>query len=193
MRVAVIVAAVLVVTTPSEASKSCMTKAEARQHFGSVHLYWHGPNHCWDATSTRRYAANRVQRKKAIREVKPRADQPKWQDSMSEMLVDTAPAQPLRTLASMEARRDVNDGALGAMPWIDRWSDVESSPVAARWVDIAPVERPSVIERKAERVVRPQGVVLLFVVFVLLALGTIEVLVRWTFYEARGGLAARPP
>ena len=43
MRVAVIVVAVLVVTTPSEASKSCMTKAEARQQFGSVHLYWHGP------------------------------------------------------------------------------------------------------------------------------------------------------
>ena len=67
MRVAVIVAAVLVVTTPSEASKSCMTKAEARQHFGSVHLYWHGPNRCWDATSTRRYAANRAQRKMSIR------------------------------------------------------------------------------------------------------------------------------
>lgn len=78
-------------------------------------------------------------------------------------------------------------------PWVDRWSDVESSPVAARWVDIAPVERPPIIERKAERVVRPQGVVLLFVVFVLLALGTVEVLVRWTFYEARGGLAPRPP
>ena len=40
---------------------------------------------------------------------------------------------------------------------------------------------------------RPHGVVLLFLVFVMLALGTIEVLVRWTFYEARGGLASRPP
>ena len=193
MRVAVIVVAVLVVTTPSEASKSCMTKAEARQQFGSVHLYWHGPNRCWDATSSRRYASNRVQRKTPIREVEPRIDPPKWRDSMSEMLVDAEPAaQPLRALASTEARRDVNDGAVGAKSWIDRWSDV-GSPVAARWVDVAPVERPPIIERKAERVMRPHGVVLLFLVFVMLALGTIEVLVRWTFYEARGGLAPRPP
>ena len=192
MRVAMIVVAVLVVTTPSEASKSCMTKAEARQQLGSVHLYWHGPNRCWDATSSRRYASNRVQRKPPIREVEPRIDPPKWRDSMSEMLVDAEPAPPLRASASMEARPDVNDGAVGAKPWIDRWSDV-GSPVAARWVDVAAVERPPIIERKAERVVRPHGVVLLFVVFVMLALGTIEVLVRWTFYEARGGLAPRPP
>jgi hypothetical protein len=185
MRVAVFVVAVLVVTTPSEASESCMTKAEARQHFGSVHIYWHGPNHCWDATPTRRYGTNRVQRRTPIREVKPETDQPKGRDSMSEMLVDTDPAQPLRTSASTQVRRDVNDGAVGATPWIDRWLDVESSPVATRWVNIAPVERPPIIERKAERVVRPHGVVLAFVVFVILALVTIEVLVRWTSYEAR--------
>jgi hypothetical protein len=186
MRVAVMVAAaLLVVTTPSKASESCMTKAEARQHFGSVHIYWHGPNHCWDATPIRRYGTNRVQRKTPIREVKPRTDQPKWRDSMSELLVDTDPAQPLRTSASTEARRDVADGAGGAMPWIDRWLDVESSPVAARWVDIAPMERPPIIEPKAERVVRPPGVVLVFVFFVILTLATVEVLVRWTSYEPR--------
>ncbi len=54
MRVAVFVvfvAFVPVLATPSEASRSCMTKTEARQHFGSVHIYWHGARHCWDATS----------------------------------------------------------------------------------------------------------------------------------------------
>jgi hypothetical protein len=104
---------------------------------------------------------------------------------MSELLVDTDPAQPLRTSASAEARRDVADAAVGAMPWIDRWLDVESSPVAARWVDIAPMERPPIIEPKAERVVRPPGVVLVFVFFVILTLATVEVLVRWTSYEPR--------
>ena len=54
MRVAVFVVFVSVVlATPSEASKSCMSKTEARQHFGSAHLQWHGPEHCWDATPTR--------------------------------------------------------------------------------------------------------------------------------------------
>src|ERR1700704_1164396 len=102
MRVAMIIAVVLVSTTPSEASKSCMTTADARQHFGSVHIYWHGPNHCWDATPTRRHATRTVQRKTSTREVKPKTptrevtrkvDRPKWRDSMSEMLADSAPVQ----------------------------------------------------------------------------------------------------
>jgi hypothetical protein len=50
MRVAVFVVTMLVVTTPSEPSQSCMSKTEARQHFGSTYIYWHGPDHCWDAT-----------------------------------------------------------------------------------------------------------------------------------------------
>ena len=189
MRVAMIIAVVLVSTTPSEASKSCMTKADARQHFGSVHIYWHGPNHCWDATPTRRHATRTVQRKTSTREVKPTRevtrtiDQPKWRDSMSEMLADSAPVQSIAT--SADARRYGNDGAVAGTPWIDRWTDIESSPLAARWVDIAPVERPPIIERKAERLVRPPGVVLVFIVFVVLALGTIEVLFGGRFYQWR--------
>ena len=190
MRVAMIIAVVLVSTTPSEASKSCMTKADARQHFGSVHIYWHGPNHCWDATPTRRHATRTVQRKTSTREVKPKTptrevtrkvDRPKWRDSMSEMLADSAPVQSIAT--SADARRYGNDGAVAGTPWIDRWMDIESSPLAARWVDIAPTERPPITERKAERLVRPPGVVLVFVVFVVLTLGTIEVLFRGRFYE----------
>jgi len=48
MRVAVIVVGLVVVTTPSQASRSCMTQAEARQQFATSHLYGHG-GHCWDA------------------------------------------------------------------------------------------------------------------------------------------------
>jgi hypothetical protein len=32
----------LVMGTPSKASQQCMSKAEARQHFGSAHICWHG-------------------------------------------------------------------------------------------------------------------------------------------------------
>jgi hypothetical protein len=42
MRVAVFVVLILVVSTPSEASKSCMSKTEARQQFGS-HKDLRGP------------------------------------------------------------------------------------------------------------------------------------------------------
>ncbi len=51
MRVALIVVFVSALTTPSEASKSCMSRTEAHQHFGS-YIYWHGKDHCWDATDT---------------------------------------------------------------------------------------------------------------------------------------------
>src|SRR5258705_12375258 len=55
MRAALFVVFVSVLTTPSEASQSCMSKTEARQQFGS-YIYWHGPEHCWDSTPTRSHS-----------------------------------------------------------------------------------------------------------------------------------------
>jgi hypothetical protein len=189
MRVAMIIAVVLVSATPSEASKSCMTKGEARQHFGSVHIYWHGPNRCWDATPTRRYSTREIQRKTPTREVKresdqpKRIDQPKWRDSMSEMLASSDPVQSIGP--SADARRYQSDVAVAATPWIDRWSDIEAPTLAARWVDIAPGERPTVTERRVHRLVRPPSAVLVFILFVVLALATIEVLLGGRLHQWR--------
>jgi len=44
----------MIAATQSDASSSCMSKTEARRQYGSVHIYWHGADHCWDATATRR-------------------------------------------------------------------------------------------------------------------------------------------
>jgi hypothetical protein len=60
--------------------------------------------------------------------------------------------------------------------------DIESSPLPRAGL-IAQVERPPIIERNAERLVTPHGVVLVFVVFVVLTLGTIKVLFGGRFYE----------
>src|SRR3974390_2612460 len=49
MRVAVIVLGLVIVSTPSQASWSCMTRAEAHQQFPTSHLYWYGSGHCWGA------------------------------------------------------------------------------------------------------------------------------------------------
>src|SRR6266446_2079880 len=118
MRVAVIVVFVSVLSTPSEASRSCMTKTEARQHFGSVHIYWHGRDRCWDATPTRRrhqvHQVHQVQR--TIDQ--PKIAQPKWYESMSEMLPDEEPVQA---------------------PWVDRWVDIDrvaSPPVIERKLEL---------------------------------------------------------
>lgn len=181
MRVAVIVVAVLV-SSPSEASKSCMTLAEARQQLGGVHLYWHGPDRCWDASPTRRRGSREVQQKMtATGEAGRTAEPPKWREAMSEMTADKNPAPPV--VASAEARPDGTDGAVAGTRWIDRWIDIEPSSIAKRWVDIPRLEPPAVIEGKAQRSVRPHGMLVVFVLLVLLALGTIEVLVRCTFHE----------
>ena len=84
MRIAFVVASVLVVVaTPSEASKSCMSQSEARQRFASEHLYWHGPDHCWDATSPR-HRQIQTQRKTPVQAAEQNSDRPKWRDSMSD-------------------------------------------------------------------------------------------------------------
>jgi hypothetical protein len=117
MRVAVMVVLMSVLPAPSEASKSCMTKTEARQNFASVHIYWHGKDHCWDATPTRRHHQ--------IQKVQRKIDWPKWQNSMSEMLPDEEPVQT---------------------PWVNRWVDIEPPPIVARWVDITQVAPPPIVQ-----------------------------------------------
>src|SRR6266478_5330543 len=103
MRIGVIVVSMLVLTTSSsEASKSCMTKTEARQHFGSVHIYWHGNDHCWDASPTRRHGrvhtVRQIDHLDTVQQivqqtVQQKIHQPGWRDSMSEMLPDEAPVR----------------------------------------------------------------------------------------------------
>src|SRR5271169_5158158 len=140
MRVAVLVV-FLVVTTPSEASMSCMSKTEARQHFGSAHIYWHGKDNCWDATPTqpRQSDATRTLRYGAVHGVQQKVDEPKWHEAMSEMLADANTVQ---------------------QSWVDRWVNIEPPPpIASRWVDIAQVTPPPpIIEPSPEPTVVPRGV-----------------------------------
>src|ERR1700752_2490290 len=106
MRVAVAVVTLLVYTSPSLASESCMSMPEARRQYPSVHIYWHGPGHCWDGTAAQHHRIHHVQRAGPIREVQQKIDQPntdqsntdqsqadqsktdqsKWRDAMSAIL-----------------------------------------------------------------------------------------------------------
>jgi hypothetical protein len=142
MRVAVIVVSMLAAATPSEASKSCMSKTEARQHFGTVYIYWHGKNHCWDATPPRRYH----QITKVQRQVQQKVDQPKWHDSMSKMSPNEEPVQT---------------------PWVNRWVSIESPqlPIVERGADVTPPEPLPI--RKPEPMVTPRGVVMVIIIILL--------------------------
>lgn len=151
MRVAVIVVSMLVAATPSEASKSCMSKTEARQHFGTVYIYWHGKNHCWDATPPRRYHQIRKVQRQVQQEARRQVDQPKWHDSMSKMSPNEEPVQT---------------------PWVNRWVSIEPPqlPTVERRADITPPEitpsEPLPI-RKPEPMVTPRGVVTVIIIILL--------------------------
>jgi hypothetical protein len=49
------IALVVIVVAPMRATSAapCMTESEARRVYSTAHLYWHGADHCWDATPTR--------------------------------------------------------------------------------------------------------------------------------------------
>ncbi|TMJ52136.1 MAG: hypothetical protein E6G85_12675 [Alphaproteobacteria bacterium] len=172
MRVAVIVVTMLVATTPSQASESCMSKAEARQHFPTLHIYWHGPDHCWGAMPAGSHPIHQVRPTAPSHEVQreidqpkidqPKVDQPTWRDSMSAMLPDDDPMG-----ASRDARPDANDDAAAPTRWGDRWVEIEQAPLAARSVDIAQVASP-MIERKSEAWIALRGLVLVLIGFALI-------------------------
>jgi hypothetical protein len=173
MRVAVFVVFVSILATASEASQSCMTRTEARRHFASAHIYWHGADHCWNATSTRhqrilhaREKPEHQPREKADRQVRPKAEHqvqekivhPKWHESMSQML--PGDEEPVRT------------------SWVDRWVDIEpaQSPLVARWVDILQVAPASFIESESEPMVTPRSVAMVITVLTL-TLAIVEFLI----------------
>lgn len=148
MRAAVIIVLMSVLTAPSEASESCMTKTEARRHFVSVHIYWHGSDHCWDATPKRRH--HQVEK---VQKVQRKPDWPRWQNAMSEMLPDEEPVQA---------------------PSVDRSVDIEPSPIAARWVDIIQVAPLPVIE--PEPMISLRGVLMAIIIIIGLPLAIVGVL-----------------
>jgi hypothetical protein len=149
MRVAVIVVFVSVLTTPSEASKSCMSKIEARQQFGS-YIYWHGPEHCWDATPTRPHG------------VRHRVHEP---ESTSPAVVPM-PSPDLRRSANAMVADERETDLVTATPWVERWVDISQ--------DALP--RPIVaIKHKLEPMVTPRGVVML-IITIILTLAIVEVL-----------------
>ena len=177
MRVAVIVVTMMAVTTPSEASQSCMSKTEARQHFGSAHIYWHSSDHCWDVTSSR-HRQIRVHQRPPIREGR-RQSEPKWHEAMSAMLPDDEPGQLLRTAKSLDTERQSDDVVIG-MSWADRWVEIgpSQSPLFARPIRVVRISPPPVNELKFAPMVSTHDVLVLAFIAFVLTLGTVGVLYR---------------
>src|ERR1700730_3805438 len=151
MRTAAIFLFVLLAASPAHASKSCMTMTKARTQFATSHLYWHGPDHCWDATAPQHRIVRRVKPKEqqqteaedttpviaAQDDTVPARREPKWRNAMSEMLPADTPgvASALPSLPAIAA---------SGLNWLDRW------------VDVAQVAPPSFLRRNPE-LAPPEG------------------------------------
>jgi hypothetical protein len=150
MRVAVIVVFVSLLTTRSEASTSCMSKIEARQHFGTVYLYWHGPEHCWDATPTHLLGVRH-----RVRHPEP-----------TPHFVVPLPSPDLRRSANAMATDEPETELKTVIPWVDRWTDITQRTPAASIV---------VTDRKSEPTVTPRDAVMV-IIAIILTLAVVEFL-----------------
>ena len=147
---AVLVFVLLALTTSSQASQSCMTRAEARQHIGSLHLYLHPRERCWDAVPAR--SAHQIIKLRSI-------------------IGERARHRPSPKMAHDESTQT---------QWVDRWAEIDRSqyPALARWIEMVEVASP-VAEPRPESAFTPRGAVLAAIAIVL-TLATIEVLFRCT-------------
>jgi hypothetical protein len=169
MRVTLIVASMLALTASAQASSSCMSKSEARQHFGSLHIYWHGPDRCWDATPGRHRLVRKNQSNvdRQVQRERPRSD---WRQARSEMLPEDAPVQvPVAQLAAGAA-------AFGAS-WLDRWIDIVPVVPQLR-AESGPAVASPALASEPESGGMPHIIVVLAFFAFLLIFATIEILFR---------------
>jgi hypothetical protein len=159
-----------------------MSKAEARQHFRSLHIYWHGQGHCWDASPGGHRQVHRIQQKND-RQLKRESDQPIWREAMSEMSPDDGPVQTLG--ARTTGDYDGSGAAAVVADWLDRWVDIAQvapQPLAER--KPAPTVASPDIGHQSELMVTPRDVILVFLA-VVLTLAAVEFLFRNSIYQRR--------
>lgn len=189
MRVAIPVTAILLASSPAFASPSCMTQSEARQKFPTAHLWWHGPNRCWDATAPSR---QRLAERNRTREAKhasrsatsapedeedeksaPRPVEPRWRDAMSR--ASAADLAGITAPARAEAGIAVPPASSSAMDWRERWVEIAQHmpPAAGKAVS---GELTADASRIAP-IVTPLRVMLMLLVLIL-AIGAFELLRR---------------
>jgi len=133
MRMSVVFVAAMVITAPVPASAACFSISEARQHFGSVHLYWHGSDHCWDASPGRRREAATTPRHTRGKHERREAERPKWREARSQLVADNDPA-PARQETADQPVATPDTPPIRMMPvklvsmladWTERWVDIE--------------------------------------------------------------------
>ena len=148
MRIIAIAVVVLLWPAVAQASKDCMTKAEARKVYRSSYLYWHGRGRCWDAAP---HVSHRHQQVGAVRRHQVEAShdakaKPKPEEKPKAVNAGPMPTQAERTLTPDDLRKFAN--SMAAMPAepvltiLDRWPDEE---LPQHRTKPAAVEEPSLM------------------------------------------------
>jgi hypothetical protein len=146
-----------------------MSKSEARQHFGSLHIYWHGPNHCWDATPGRNRQVRKNQ-SNADRQVQRESPHSDWRQARSEMLPEDGPVP-------VPGAQIVAGAAAFGASWLDRWIDIVPVVPQLRAESGPSVATPT-LASEPESGGMPHIVVILAFFAFLLIFATIEILFR---------------
>ncbi len=209
MRVFVIAAVVALASSPALASPSCMTQSEARQKFPTQHLWWHGPNRCWDATPSRTQLSKRIKARGDDRSTsrEAQADRDVVRDAPQENVKEKVPqdkkivpekrpqnwAHESRWREAMSRMLPEDEPPLDPQAQV-RLSNTPDTPRAApapqvnwrdRWIEISASKRaaaapePADIAASAEPIVTPTRVMLALLA-VVLTLGFVELVFRKT-------------
>jgi hypothetical protein len=111
----VIVGVIATFAIPASASPACMTKDEAAKAFPREHIYWHGPQHCWDNDGHKHSQQSAASAKAAAAAVKlPQADKPK--EPVVAKPSEAAAAQPGEPI-TVPPVRFVSDALLRGLTW----------------------------------------------------------------------------
>jgi hypothetical protein len=167
---------------PAQASGMCLTKAEARQMFRTSHLYWHGKDHCWDASPVAARPASIAYslRHRDTRRLPPMTAKPSNEVAKTDTPPTPTNSGELQQASVLPVLRQWSDtmamaGSVEITPWIDRWPDQP----------IKPPGRPVIAQVAANAaLVTPRGMVAGIMILVL-SLAILEVLFGGTNLRTR--------
>ena len=131
----VIVGVIATFAAPAAGSPSCMTQEEARKAFPRDHIYWHGPQRCWDNVGKQRSQTPAADARAAGAAAKPpQADKPN--EPSAKIPSEPAAAKPAEPLV-VPPVRFVSDALMRGLSW-----PVRNRPANDWWARAQRAEPP---------------------------------------------------
>ena len=174
--------------TPARASSGCLTHSEARQMFPTSHLYWHGKDHCWDASAVATKPARLAHRVLPQERPTPAAVAPKPPDENA--TIDVLPSVGASSTSANTGERPPASGLTGLRHWPNTMAmaeTIETTPWINRWPDqpIRPPSRPGVAGTATDPALATQRGMVAGIMALILSLALLEILFGGTKLRTR--------